>query len=293
MKSFNAVLGLVAAVASLCPTAVWACSSCGCGNPALTSFTTAPPLANRVRLATALRAWSEDEAGTTLRELRFDLLASWAPTDRVTVWAAWPLQLRERTQPTLARERAFAPGDAEVGARWALLVDERMRPRWVVSLLGGLRAPTAPTVADARGVPLDVDTQTGAGGFAGLVGVGYSGFFTERFSMHAELVAEAPFAVRSGASMPWVARVMVAGQLQPAAWLGLRAGAELRGERAALHSAATEASHDGLMLFFAPDVLVRLATDFTLLAGARVPLFDTRAGVRAGPMAVASVVVDL
>src|SRR5690349_11469056 len=116
---------------------VLGCASCGCGNPVLTSMGTEPPLASRVRLATALRAWSESEGtgldANELRELRFDLLASWALSARWTVQIAVPLQLREVSWATLARERAFGLGDVEAQGRWVFLLDDRMRPRWVLS----------------------------------------------------------------------------------------------------------------------------------------------------------------
>jgi hypothetical protein len=85
-RSARFVLAAAACVfASLLPARALACAACACGNPVLTSMGTEPPLANRVRLATSLRAWTLDEGvrgvdGSTIRELRMDLLASYAPT---------------------------------------------------------------------------------------------------------------------------------------------------------------------------------------------------------------------
>ncbi|MBK7857828.1 MAG: transporter [Archangiaceae bacterium] len=274
------------------PAAAWACASCGCGNPVLTSMGTEPPLSGRVRLATSVRAWSETEGQSrldtaTLRELRFDLLASWSPSERWTVLAALPLQLRELTPSTLARERAFGLGDAEVQGRWVFLLDKRMRPRWVLGLAAGLRLPTAPVITDASGSPLTDDAQPGTGGFTALLGLSYSGYFGERFSAHAALQAELPFAGPPSRRAPFGGRLYGAGQYQPTAWLGLRAGVEARAQ------AASAAMAPGLTLFAAPELLVRLPADLTLLVGARLPFVDTRAGEGAGPMLLASLVVDL
>lgn len=276
-------LVLGAALAITLPVSAWACSACACGNPTLTSMGTEPPLAGRVRLATSMRAWSESETTQQLRELRFDLLASWSFSQRWSVFAAVPLQLREVTTNTLAKERGFGLGDTEVQARWVFLLDERMRPRWVLGLQAGLRLPTAPTINDSRGVALSTDAQLGSQGFVGLAGVGYSGFFSEKISAHAALQGEAPMSGRA----QFGGRLYLAAQWQPWAWLGLRAGAETRAQ------AQREELPGGFSFFAAPDALVRLPADITLLVGGRIPLFDTRAGMRAGPMVVASVVVDL
>lgn len=277
------VAAVVLALAALPPAAAWACASCACGSPVLTSMGTEPPLAGRVRLATAVRAWSETEAATQLRELRFDLLASWAPTERFTVFAALPLIAREVTPPTLARERAFGLGDAELQGRWVFLLDDLMRPRYVLGLVGGLRLPTAPVIHTGDGSALSTDAQPGAGGFTGLIGLGYSGFFGERVSAHAALQAEAPINARTA----FGGRVYGAAQYQPWTWLGLRGGLEARGQL------ARDGMPGGVTLFAAPDLLLQLPAGITLLAGARIPFADTRSGITAGPMLVASLVVDL
>jgi hypothetical protein len=260
-----------------------ACSSCACGNPVITSMGTEPPLSGRVRLATAVRAWSESEASTQLRELRFDLLASWSPSERFTIFAALPLVAREVTPATLARERAFGLGDAELQGRWVFLLDDLMRPRWVLGLVAGLRLPTAPVIHAGDGAPLGTDAQPGAGGFTGLFGLGYSGFFGERVSAHAALQAEAPINARTA----FGGRVYAAAQYQPWVWLGVRGGLEVRGQL------ARDGMPGGVTAFAAPDLLVQLPASITLLAGARIPFADTRSGARAGPVLVASVVVDL
>ena len=102
-------LNIALAVAlTFAPAAALACAACSCGNPVLTSMGTEPPLANRVRLATTVRAWTLTEGmqgngGNTLRELRLDLLASWAPTARISMTLALPVQARELIWDTLAR----------------------------------------------------------------------------------------------------------------------------------------------------------------------------------------------
>ncbi len=270
-------------LAAITPSAAYACAGCACGNPVLTSMGTEQPLSGRVRLATVARAWSDTEASAQVRELRFDLLASWSPSERWTVYAALPLQLRELTPATLARERAFGLGDAEVQGRWVFLLDQRMRPRWVVGMTLGLRLPTAPVITDAKGVALSADAQPGTGGFTTLMGLGYSGFFHERVSAHAALQLEAPINARTS----YGGRLYAAGQYQPLTWLGVRAGLETRAQfqRGEMPG--------GVTVYAAPDLLVQLPLDVTLLAGARLPFAETRSGMKPGPMLLASLVVDL
>lgn len=80
-------------LAAIAPSAAYACAGCACATPVLTSMGTEQPLSGRVRVATAARAWSDTEAAAQLRELRFDLLASWSPSERSTVLAALPLDV--------------------------------------------------------------------------------------------------------------------------------------------------------------------------------------------------------
>jgi hypothetical protein len=283
---------------ALMPHPAEACASCACGNPVLTSMGTEPPLAHRVRLATSLRAWTQTEslAGAeelTIRELRLDLLGSWSPTARFSVMLALPVQLREVTDATLARERAFGTGDLDVSARLVLWMEERMRPRWVIAATAGMRFPTAPLIRDARGARLSDDAQLGGGGFAALAGLTYSGFFGERWSLHAALLGELPFTGRDGSVMPLTGRFYFSPQFQPATWIALRTGAEVRAEAARLRHGEVDATGSGFAFFFAPEVLLKPANQLTLLVGARIPLGTTQQAGAPGVTLLGSVVVDL
>ena len=285
---------LLALGLSLSPSDAWACSTCACGNPALTSMGTEPPLANRVRLATAVRGWQADEAhGARVSELRFDLLASWAPTQRWSLLAIFPIQLREVNDASLARERAAGTGDLELSSRLVLLLDERMKPRWVLAASLGMRFPTAPLIRDQNGVRLSDHAQLGSGGFAALAGLTWGSFFSEQWSLHAALLGEFPFTGRNGDLSPITGRFYAAPQLQPAKWVALRLGAEVRAEAPRLSAGELDSSTSGFAFFLAPELLFRPATPLTLLLGARLPLGTTQAQGRPGITVLGSVVVDV
>jgi hypothetical protein len=289
----------VLVLALLCaPAAALACAACACGNPVLTSMGTEPPLANRVRLATTVRAWTLTEGVTgmgsnTLRELRLDLLASWAPTARFSMTLALPVQAREVIWDTLARERAFGTGDLDATARLVLFMEDKMRPRWVVAATAGMRFPTAPLIRDASGVRLSDDAQLGGGGFAALAGLTYGGFFGERFSLHGALLAEFPFTGREGTVMPIAVSLYASPQFQPADWVALRVGGEARAEAPRLRHGEVDDSSSGFAFFLAPEVLLKPASPLTLLLGARIPLGTTQREGGPGLAFLGSVVVDL
>ena len=304
-----AALVLSAAMALAPGDALASCTACACGNPVLTSMGTEPPLAGRVRLSTSAVAWQQDEGtrGVDARrvsELRMDVSGSWAPTERWSFLLAMPLQLREVSYDTLARERAFGPGDLELTSRLVLLLDPRMKPRWVMAAAAGMRFPTSPVIRDASGARLSDDAQLGGGGFAALAGLTWGSFFSEQWSLHAALWGEFPFTGRDGSFAPIVGRLYAAPQFQPATWLALRLGAEGRAEGPRLSTGGATAEHaghapeadahgGGLTLFVAPELLLKPATPLTVLLGARLPVGSTQATGQPGIAFLGSVVVDL
>lgn len=299
MRLRASVFRLALATLCLVAPAALACPTCACGNPAMTSMGAEQPFVNRVRLATTVRAWQQDE-GTVgvdamrLRELRVDVSASWSPTRWLTFAANVPVQLREQQAVNLERQTGFGWGEVELTARAVVLGSEVMRPKALVSVLAGARLPTALTLADARRVRLDTDAQLGPGALVPLLGVAWSGFFGDRWSALVSLVGEVPFEGRYGLRMGPAAVLVGLGQLQPLRWLGVRAGVDVRGELPSWSAGAADARLAGVLGSLLADVVLSPASSVVVLAGVRAAVVDSRSGpVRTWPIPLVSVVVDL
>lgn len=276
-----------------------ACPTCACGNPAMTAMGAEQPFVNRVRLATTLRAWQQDEGTASvdavrLRELRLDVSASWSPTPWLTFAANVPVQLREQLAVNLARQTGVGWGEVDLSSRVVVHGSGQMRPKALISLIAGLRLPTALTLLDQDKRPLDMDAQLGAGAVAPQLGVAWSGFFGDRWSAMASLMGEVPFEGRYGMRMGPSAVLVGLTQFQPVRWFGVRGGVDVRGELASMVNGQTDARLAGVLGSVLADVVFSLNGQTLLLAGARVPLLDTRPGpVRTSPILVVSLVVDL
>ncbi len=265
----------------------------------MTSMGAEQPFVNRVRLATTLRAWQQDEGtpsvdAVRLRELRLDVSASWSPTPWLTFAANVPVQLREQLAVNLARQTGLGWGEVDLTARAVLHGTGQMRPKALISFIAGVRLPTALTLLDEDRRPLDMDAQLGAGAVAPQLGVAWSGFFGDRWSAMASLMGEVPFEGRYGMRMGPSAVLVGLTQFQPVRWFGVRGGVDVRGELASMVNGQTDARLAGVLGSALADVVFSLNGQTLLLAGARVPLVDTRPGpVRTSPILVVSLVVDL
>lgn len=274
-----------------------ACPTCACGNPALTSMGAEQPTVNRVRLATTLRAWQQDEGSgvdaTRLREMRLDLSVSFAPTAWLSLAVNVPVQLRERLASNLERQTAFGWGEAELSARLVLFGANELRPKALISAIVGTRLPTALSLHDGAR-QLDGDAQLGPGGIAPQLGLAWSGFFGDRWSAMASLLGEVPLTGRYGFRMGPSAVLIGLGQFQPVRWFGVRAGIDVRGELPTLVQGVPDARLSGVIGSALGDVVFRLGAPAVLLFGIRVPVVDTRPGpVHTWPMPVVSFVVDV
>lgn len=265
----------------------------------MTSMGAEQPFVNRVRLATTVRAWQQDEGtaavdAVRLRELRLDVSASWSPTPWLTFAANVPFQLREQLAVNLSRQTGTGWGEVDLTSRVVVHGAGQPRPKALISLLAGVRLPTALTLLDQNRKPLDMDAQLGAGAVAPQFGVAWSGFFGDRWSAMASLMGEVPFEGRYGMRMGPSAALLGLTQFQPVRWFGVRGGVDVRGELASVVNGQTDTRLSGVLGSVLADVLFSLSPQTLLLAGARAPLVDTRPGpVRTSPILVVSLVVDL
>lgn len=280
-------------------SAAMACPTCTCANPALTTIGADRPFDNRVRVSATFRAWEQHEGtrdldAVTLREMRADLTATWSPLARWTFLVNLPLQMRERSDVSLTKERGFGPGEIDVSARMLLLGVEGLRPRHLLSVVTSVRLPTAPTLFAADGVALDVDAQLGPGSVVPSVGLLWSAFIGDQWSTFVSLLGDVPIQGRYGLRIGPGIQALAAGQFQPWPWLGLRLGVDARYEFPSYYQGVEQTRLSGVLVQPLADVIIAPISRLLIVAGARFPVADSRPGpVWNSPTAVLSVVVDL
>jgi hypothetical protein len=287
----------VAALLLVAPAAL-ACATCACGDPTLTSMGTEQPFAGRLRLATTVRAWGMTTGqdaldAVTLRELRVDVAASYAPLRWLFLSASLPLQARGVRDVSLAKERSWGPGDLEISAKAYVFRDREFSPDHLVSVLVGVELPTSPTVHDEQDRSLSLDAQLATGSwdpFAGLAYTMFRGEWSFIASATGYLSTRGRMGFRAGASL----RGTLAAQYQPHPRWALRLAADTRLEGASDTQGVRDPNGRGFIGFLSPDVLYSPATDVVVQVGVRAPVLNLLSGhVRQTPILQAAVAYDL
>lgn len=263
------------------PLKAAACASCGSGDPTLTSMGTEQPFQGRLRGATLLRYWGQDSEGghhgmpgESLRELRLDVSASYAPVGWLQLAATLPLHARELSGGMLEPQRAFSAGDVELGARFLVWRDKELAPAHLVSALAGVKLPTAPQQRDASGEPWDADAQVGSGSVDPRVGAAYA-FFAAPWSLYTSLVLQWPTEGFGGHRMPRSLRGAVAGQYQLGPRVAVRLGVDTRLDGPEAHHGEPMPDTAGFIAYAAPDLLFSPRQDTAVQLGVRVPVLST------------------
>ncbi|MDY7225454.1 transporter [Hyalangium rubrum] len=288
----------LAAALLLVAPAAFACATCACGDPTLTSMGTEQPFAGRLRLAATMRAWGMTTGdatldAVTLRELRMDVAASYAPLRWLFLSATLPLQARGVRNVSLASERSWGPGDLEVSAKAFVFRDREFSPDHLIAILVGAELPTSPTVHDAEGRPLSLDAQLGTGSWDPFAGLAYT-MFRGEWSFIASATGYLPtrgrMGFRGGASL----RSTLAAQYQPTPRWALRLAADTRLEAASDLLGVPDPAGKGFIGFLSPDVLYSPTTDVVVQLGVRAPILNLLSGpVRQTPILQAAVAYDL
>ncbi|HVG56913.1 MAG TPA: transporter [Hyalangium sp.] len=289
--AFAAALALVA-------PAAFACATCACGDPTLTTMGTEQPFAGRLRMAATVRAWgmtTGDAAldAVTLRELRMDVAASYAPLRWLFLSAMLPLHARGVQDVSLARERSWGPGDLEISAKAYVFRDREFSPVHLVSVLVGLELPTSPTVHDGQGRPLSLDAQLGTGSWDPFAGLAYRmrrGEWSFVASLTGFLSTRGRMGFRAGSSL----RNTLAAQYQPHPRWALRLATDSLLESASETQGVPDPDGRGFIGYLSPEVLYSPATDVVVQVGVRAPVLNLLSGdVRQTPILQAAVAYDL
>ena len=286
--------------AALTEKSAWACAACGCGDQALSALGVEQPYRNRLRLAIEERYGSLDVGGSdgySALSLRSSLRVTWAPHARVTLATLLPWSSSWRVPRTGGRTQTIhGLSDLELSARVVLYRDRRFRAHHLIWLVGGLKFPTGPRVADDRGYPVADDDQPGSGSWNPFFGAAY-GYYGDPvalfFSASGRVTTPGPFGYRFGSSLGASATM----QLHPLWWLALPIGFDFRWAESDRLASGQAAPHTGgSLLDFSPGVLVTPLRSGNLQIGCRagVPIVQALHGAqRMGPQVTLMVAYDI
>jgi hypothetical protein len=275
------ILPLLTLAALLASSEASACASCANGDPTLTAAIGEEiPTGNRVRAGLMSRYWSraavshgnDHDHSLLLREVQLNLLASYAPTDRLVFALNAPVHARELSGGHGAPWRTLALGDVELAARWVMFRDREFSPNHLVSLLAGVELPTSPIHLDDSGTTLDPDYQTGSGSFDPRIGAGYS-FFSFPWSVQVSSSLRLPTRGTAGLRQGEQVELRAGAQRQFGFGLGARLTAEARYEGEEFVRGVPAEGSGGAIAYAAPSLLYSPVRELVLEATAHLPVY--------------------
>ncbi len=217
------------------------------------------PFAHRLRGAFIVRSSGQDfgdGAGQTrLREQRYELSTTYAPTRWLSVAVTVPLVHRRIHFANLAKDTTLALGDMELRARFFVWRDRDFGARHLLSAIAGLELPTAARWADEADTPRPIELQVGSGSFDPMVGLTYS-YFSGQVSLHTVSTVLIPTSGFEGARQGLSWRSTIALQYQAWTRLGLRFGADTRWDQAAREPEGERDPNSGGFVAYASGGLV-------------------------------------
>jgi hypothetical protein len=290
------IAATLAATAALAPGRAAACASCGCGDSTLTAMGLEKPYPNRVRLSLEERFNGHTAGDDGVWTLRSALAVSWSPTARVTLALMMPL-VTEWPRVNGSGSGAGATtglGDGEFWARVVVWRDRAFSPRHVLSLLGGLKAPTGPRLYDGSGYPLPDDDQPGTGSWDPQAGASYA-WYGERVSLFSSVSYRYGTPGRRGYQRGQALGASAGAQYQPIDRVALSAAAEVGWSAAdRMDSGIAVPDSGGTIVAVTPAVAVAPTSNWLIRAGVQIHLFDRLNGNQTdSPAVFLSTVVDL
>jgi hypothetical protein len=154
---------------------VFACATCLCGDPTLTTMGVEKPFAGRTRISVdyLTRGETVGEARTQehmIYEERVTYSISYAPTTQWMFSASVPMINKSVDRYDLSHEEGSGVGDTDLTARWFIGQPTSIATSRLWGLHLGLRVPTS-SEQMLNGEAIDFDAQPGAGALIPSVGV--------------------------------------------------------------------------------------------------------------------------
>jgi hypothetical protein len=287
---------------------VSACAACGCGDPTLTSGGVEKPYKNRLRVALEERVGAASLGSGVGRErllmTRTELAVAYTPHPRITISAYLPFVASHLVGPEKQNAWVRGLGDLDLQARVLVFRERSFSPHHLLWLMGGVKAPTGPTVRDAQGFPFSDDNQPGSGSWDPEVGATYAWFGGDLLSLYTTALYRyttprgeefghgmTPAGYRFGSS--FISSTTV--QLQPYARVALQLGVQLRYTFAdQLPNHADAPNTGGFLLALAPAVLYNPWRDLLFRVSMEIPVVQSLNGVQSlGTQLVFTVSYDI
>lgn len=277
-----ALLFCALSAAVLAPQVTRACSTCACGDPTLMVMGSEQPYAHRLRSAMIVRSSGQNFGiganQTRLREQRYELSTTYAPTRWLSLAVTAPLVHRRIHFANLAKDTTVALGDLELRARFFVWRDRGFSPRHLLSAVAGLELPTAARSADEGDVQRPVELQVGSGSFDPMVGLTYS-YFSGQASLHAVSTLLMPTSGFEGARQGLSWRSTVALQYQAWSRLALRFGGDTRWDQAAREpEGAPDPNSGGFVGYVSGGLVLSPFEDLVMQATVSAPVVQNLRG---------------
>lgn len=289
MRPFVLAALALASCAALWSRSASACSTCGCGDPTLTTLGAEKPYPWRVRAAVGAQ-YRTDSVGqegvdqVRLRELRTDAYVAVAPSSRLFLQVGVPLVTRSVETVSGAKTNATGLGDIELRVKPFVLQDRDFQPRHLLAFLGGLKIPTAPRQRGADGTLLPVEVQPGTGSLDPILGASYA-FFALPWSFYGSLTFTAPAWSRDALRASPSLRTATVLQYQIVPALAVRAGIDTRIDGKAYENGVASRDSGGVIAFASPEIVVSPVTDWLAALAVRIPFANALVGSHSeGPL---------
>jgi len=255
------------------------------------------PIQNRFRVSLEWRHRTDNVGEpkvneVKLREERLNVQIAWAPHERVLLLMTAPFVYRSVEYVNLAQIDSVNVGDIELRGKIFIYRDRRLAPKHLLSVLGGVKLPTAPLERSANGALLPIELQSGTGSIDPIFGAAYA-FFNFPWSAYASVQGMLPTYGNEGFRGSPSMRTTCALQYQLSPEFALRPGMDTRLDGKALEAGVESADSGGFIGYLTLEALVNPWTDVLLFAGARVPVLNALNGKhREGPVLSAGVALD-
>lgn len=275
-------LVLLALAASAWARPAVACSTCGCGDPTLTTLGAEKPYPWRVRAAVAV-GYRSDHVGVpnvdqvNLRELRTDAYLAVAPTSHLFLQLGVPVVARTVQSVSGAKSTAVGLGDVELRVKPFVLQDREFMPRHLLAFLGGVKIPTAQRQRGPDRQLLPIEVQPGTGSVDPILGASYA-FFARPWSVYASLTFTAPAWSRDELRASPSLRTATVLQYQVLPQLAFRGGLDTRVDGKAIEGGQQSRDSGGVILFASPEVVVSPHPDWILALAVRIPFANALVG---------------
>lgn len=146
---------------------LYACATCLCGDPTITTMGSEKPFAGRMRAALEYLSRGEKVGVPGVSEIvtdekRATYSFSYAPSGEWVFAASLPFVTKRVTRFDMSQAQGSGMGDLDVSARWFAGKDESFPVRRLWGVQFGLRLPTSSEQRQA-GEAIDIDAQPGTG----------------------------------------------------------------------------------------------------------------------------------